>query len=84
MFVIGRTADAELQIDAMIGGRRTFGVYWNAPHWELKINHEAAIAVVDGERIEAFESEPLRNHSVVEIRHAQTQAPLHRFRVELG
>jgi len=84
IFVIGRVFDAGLQIDEMIGGRQTFGIYWSAPRWELHVNNEWAIATVDGERIGGFETRPLENGSVVEIRHTQTEALVHRFRVELG
>ncbi len=86
IFVIGRVFDAAIQLDGMIGGRQTFGVYWNPPNWEFHVNNESAIAVIDGDRLEpgAFETRSLRHGSVVEIRHTQTEEPVHRFRVELG
>jgi hypothetical protein len=86
IFVIGRVLDAAIQIDGMIGGRQTFGVYWSPPNWEFHVNNESAIAVVDGERLEpgAFETRTLHHGSVVEIRHAHTDEAVHRFRVEMG
>ncbi len=83
-FTIGRTHDAEVQIIAMIGGRRTFTIYWRAPDWVFHVNNERARVLVDGDRIQPFNNAPLREGTVVEIRHAHTEEPVHRFRVELG
>ena len=85
-FVIGRGADANLAIAAEIGGRNTFSVFWRPPRWIFHVNNEWAIAVVDGNRLRgaAFESAPLRDGSVIEIRDVHTDEPVHRLRVELG
>lgn len=83
-FTIGRTSDSEVQIDAMIGGRRTFTIFWRAPEWTFHVNNEWAIVLVDGERIPQFNNAPLRDGTIVEIRNCQSDEPVHRFRVELG
>lgn len=85
-FVIGRAFDAAITISAEIGGTRTFSVFWRPPSWIFHLNNEWAIAVVDGNRLRgaAFESAPLRDGSVIEIRHVHTDEPVHRLRVELG
>ena len=58
IFVIGRVFDAAIQIGEEIGGRRTYGLYWSPPNWELHVNNEWAIATVDGERIIGFRRTP--------------------------
>lgn len=84
-FTIGRTGDAEVSIHAEIGGHRTYVMYWRAPDWVFKVNHEWAIALIDGERIPGhFESRPVRHGSVIEVHQIHDGGVIHRFRVEFG
>ena len=83
-FIVGRTQDADVRISAMIGGRRTFMIYWRAPDWIFHVNNEWAIVLVDGQRLPPFKNASLRDGTVVEIRNCHTDEPVHRFRSELG
>ena len=83
-FTVGRVADAEVSIAAMIGGLRTYTIYWRAPDWIFHVNNEWAVVTVDGVRIDPFNNAPLRDRTVVEVRDCHTNEPVHRFRVEIG
>ncbi len=83
-FTVGRVADADVVIAAMIGGRRTYMIYWRAPEWILHVNNEWAVVTVNGERIHPFNHAALRDGTIVEIRNCHSDEPVHRFRVELG
>lgn len=84
-FTIGRVDDAQIRIDGMIGGRRTFSIHWRAPDWTFQVNNEWARAVVDDDELDQSSSgRPLRHGSVVGLRHCHTEELVHEFLVELG